>query len=141
MVKFYITGILCLCIYGLTFAQHTFKATIKDSNTKEPLLGVSVYIPQLEKGAATDRNGFISLSEIPDGEYTINIQYIGYQTLKLQKSFPLPEQQQPLIIYLTHPVKKWMKLYLLPQEVPGLSKIFLPVSNLLQGKNSPKKGI
>ena len=101
MVKFHITGILCFCIYGLTFAQHTFKATIKDSNTKEPLLGVSVYIPQLEKGAATDRNGFVSLSEIPDGEYTINIQYIGYQTLKLQKTFPLPEQQQPLIIYLT----------------------------------------
>ncbi|MBU3821080.1 TonB-dependent receptor [Flavobacteriaceae bacterium XHP0103] len=101
MAKYYLIGILCFCTYGLTFAQNTFEATIKDLNTKEPLFGVSVYIPQLEKGAATDINGFVSFSGIPDGEYTINVQYMGYHTQKLKKTFPLDGQQQPFLIYLS----------------------------------------
>ncbi len=52
---------------------------IKDSETGEDLIGVTIYIRELQNGAATNNYGFYSLNLLP-GSYTITYSYVGYQT-------------------------------------------------------------
>jgi len=52
---------------------------IQDSETGEDLIGVTIYIRELQNGAATNNYGFYSLNLLP-GTYTITYSYVGYQT-------------------------------------------------------------
>jgi iron complex outermembrane receptor protein len=90
-----------LCLYGGAMAQHTFTATIKDEESKEALFGVSVYFPQLEKGASSDIQGKVIIEDIPDGIYTVLITLLGYESIKLEKSFPA-NQQEELTLLMEH---------------------------------------
>ncbi|MGS2741249.1 TonB-dependent receptor [Sinomicrobium sp. M5D2P17] len=98
MKHFITAGILLFCC--TTYAQHVFEATVKDEASEEPLFGVSVYIDELEKGAATNAEGNAVIEDIPDGTYTIRIQYMGYEPLKLEQTFPRKEGQQRTTYYL-----------------------------------------
>jgi len=100
-VKHIVTVLLLLCLYGTALAQSTFTATIKDEESKEALFGVSVFIPQLEKGAASDVQGKVAINEIPDGTYAILITHLGYESIKLKKSFPM-NQQEELTLLMSH---------------------------------------
>lgn len=61
------------------FAQEgTIRGTIKDSKTKEDLVGATIYIEGLNKGAAADINGFFSLNRIPAGTYKLKVSFVGY---------------------------------------------------------------
>jgi len=100
-VKHIVTVLLLLCLYGTALAQSTFTATIKDEESKEALFGVSVFIPQLEKGAASDVQGKVAINEIPDGTYAILITHLGYESIKLEKSFPM-NQQEELTLLMSH---------------------------------------
>ena len=62
----------------------TLSGDVSDSFSKETLLGVTVLIPELNTGTVTNSYGFYSIS-VPPGNYTISVQYLGYQTLQ----FPL----------------------------------------------------
>ena len=100
-MKHIVTILLLLCLYGTALAQNTFTATIKDEESKEALFGVSVYFPQLEKGASSDIKGEVSIDEIPNGTYTILITHLGYESIKLEKSFPI-NQQEELTLFMEH---------------------------------------
>ena len=93
-------GMLLLCFYSqVSFAQHSFQVTVKDQNTQEPLIGVSILFPELQLGTATDNKGIATLNNIPEGTYTLQIQYLGYKTQRLQQVIPT-SQTTPLTIYL-----------------------------------------
>ncbi len=47
----------------------------------EPVLFTNVYLKGTTHGAATDVNGFFSITKIPPGTYTLLIVYLGYDTL------------------------------------------------------------
>ena len=98
-MKHIVTVLLMLCLYGTAISQNTFTATIKDKDSKEALFGVSVYFPQLEKGASTDSMGKVSIDDIPSGIYTILVTHLGYESIELQQSFPLGEE---LILLMEH---------------------------------------
>ena len=100
-MKYYLTGMLLLCVYSMAFAQHTFETYIKDEHNREPLPGVSVYFPELEKGGASDSDGFISIPGIPTGKYTIEFRYMGYGSLQIEQTFPVPANDLPLVFYLS----------------------------------------
>ena len=100
-MKHIVTVLLLLCLYGTALAQNTFTATIKDEESKEALFGVSVFIPQLEKGAASDVQGKVTINEIPEGTYVILITHLGYESIKLEKSFPM-NQQEELTLLMSH---------------------------------------
>lgn len=59
-------------------AQHTLRFLIKDDETKQPLAGVTAYINNLKKGAASDTSGSIVLTNIPTGKYEIRFSMVGY---------------------------------------------------------------
>jgi iron complex outermembrane receptor protein len=46
-----------------------------------PLQGASVYISDLKKGSVADANGNYVIHNIPDGNYVVEIKFIGYKTI------------------------------------------------------------
>jgi len=75
-----------LCLFGLTLsmlAQQKGQVTgvVKDAETNETLVGVSIYEERLQVGTSTDERGRYSL-DLPVGEHRLRISYIGYSTLE-----------------------------------------------------------
>ena len=78
-----------------TFAQNTVSGKILDKETKEALVGVTIFIPNTQTGATTNNNGAFTLtSEQPFD--SVEVRYIGYQTQKLKV-----EQGKDLVISLS----------------------------------------
>ncbi|MFZ2283490.1 MAG: TonB-dependent receptor, partial [Lutibacter sp.] len=46
----------------------------------EPLLGVTVYVEELQKGTSTNENGLYELANLPNNAIKITVAYIGYKT-------------------------------------------------------------
>jgi len=80
-------------------AQNTFKAIVRDSQTKEKLFGATSYISKLKTGASTDTSGTLFISNIPNGKYEIVFSYLGYEKKEIEFSFPLTSKQ-PIEILL-----------------------------------------
>lgn len=51
---------------------------VKDEDTKEVLIGASVFIPSLNIGTTTNNYGFYSIT-LPKGIYTAVVSYVGYR--------------------------------------------------------------
>ena len=74
-----------ICLFGLmlsAFAQQKGRVTgvIKDAESNTTLIGVSIYEEQLQLGTTTDEKGQYDL-DLPIGEHTLRISYVGYTTL------------------------------------------------------------
>ncbi len=59
------------------YSQAVLSGIIKDANTNETLIGVSVSVKELNKGTATNEKGKYSIN-LPAGEFHIQVSYIGY---------------------------------------------------------------
>ena len=74
--------ILLLLVSTPIFAQEggTIRGTIKDSKTKEDIIGATILVQGINKGAATDINGFFSFGKLPVGSYSLKISFVGYES-------------------------------------------------------------
>ncbi len=72
---------LLLIYFNVAFAQqkHTISGYIKDAETGEELIGVTIFIKELKTGGITNVYGFYSIT-IPEGRYKIEYSYIGFVT-------------------------------------------------------------
>ena len=80
-------SLLILFLFSnLLFAGTTGKLAgkITDKNNGEPLIGVNVLLQGTFLGATTDLEGNYFILNIPPGNYTIEVQYIGYRTVDIQ---------------------------------------------------------
>ncbi len=80
-IKFLILLCICLSVQN-TFAQQkkfTISGNITDAKNGEELIGASIAVPALKSGVNTNAYGFYSIT-LPEGNYTLEISYIGYQT-------------------------------------------------------------
>src|SRR5690606_13940993 len=73
------------------FAQNTFKAVIKDSEKKEPLMGVTVQITGTAIATTSNENGQITLTDIPNGLQSIHFSYVGFNERINNFQFPLTD--------------------------------------------------
>ncbi|MEX0660913.1 MAG: carboxypeptidase-like regulatory domain-containing protein [Balneolaceae bacterium] len=55
--------------------------TITDRSTGETLIGASVLITDIDRGAVTDVDGSYTISDVPTGTYNVRFSYIGYRTI------------------------------------------------------------
>ncbi len=79
MQKLLSTILILIASISFTFAQEgTIRGTIKDAKSKEDLVGATVFIEGLSKGAAADINGFFTIGRVPVGSYKIKISFVGY---------------------------------------------------------------
>ena len=85
--------------FGAIQAQNTFKAILKDEDTKEVLPFANVVLEDSQNGASSDTTGFVELKNIPKGKQTIVFSYVGYRNKEKNFTFPL-YQKEPFVIYM-----------------------------------------
>lgn len=79
---------LLLCLFFLpatSFAQAKFTISgfVRDKETGENLIGVSVYNPTTGQGTATNTYGFYSLT-LPQDSVNLVVSYVGYENLNFK---------------------------------------------------------
>jgi outer membrane receptor for ferrienterochelin and colicins len=94
-----ILSLLTILLMSAVSAQNNFKATIKDSETNEPLIGATAIIQGTANGVSADSNGLLELKNIPNGKQVIEFRFIGYTSRVDTILFPL-ESILPLEILL-----------------------------------------
>ena len=79
------TLFITINILGVLFAGNgKITGIIVNKETGEPLPGVNVVVEEIALGAATDVNGYYFIINVPPGDYTLQVSYIGYATQKVQ---------------------------------------------------------
>ncbi|WMN06260.1 TonB-dependent receptor [Marivirga arenosa] len=73
------------------FSQHTIKGTVKSEGENEPLIGANVILLPISKGNTSNQNGKFEINNIPNGDYTLKVSYVGYKTL--EKSITINENR------------------------------------------------
>jgi hypothetical protein len=75
---------LILMTSVILFAQpkQTIKGNLIDKDTRQPLIGASVVIADIQPvmSASTDENGDFSIKNVPVGRHKIQCTYVGYST-------------------------------------------------------------
>ncbi|MBL7964888.1 MAG: carboxypeptidase-like regulatory domain-containing protein [Flavobacteriales bacterium] len=67
---------------GLAAQTGTIRGFVTDGESGEPIIFTNVYLVGTTIGAATDVNGYYSITRIPPGSYTLMVTYLGYDTLR-----------------------------------------------------------
>lgn len=60
---------------------YTLNGVVTDAASNETLIGVNLIIPEASTGVVTNDYGYYSI-KLPEGEYTIEISYLGYQGIR-----------------------------------------------------------
>jgi iron complex outermembrane receptor protein len=70
-------------IAGSSFAQSKipFTGKVTDAKTQEPLVGATIYFPDLRAGAATNAEGIFTFAGIAAGKYLVEVSHLGYSSL------------------------------------------------------------
>ena len=63
-------------------SNSSIEGYITDTKSRQPLLGANIILDGTMLGAASDENGFYSITNVPIGNYTIRAMFIGYKTLE-----------------------------------------------------------
>ncbi|MBN3520249.1 TonB-dependent receptor [Algoriphagus lutimaris] len=101
MLKYLLVGIL-LFTCRLTYSQTNYQAKISDKDSGTPLVGATILLKEISLGAVSDRNGLTLLEQVPDGTYTLEIRYLGYETLRIKRTFPVSLSEIPEEFSLDH---------------------------------------
>jgi TonB-dependent receptor len=85
--------IICLTLFFASdiFSQSSLQGTIKDSLTENTLIGANVFLLGTSLGSATNLDGEFVIRQIPAGDYTVRVSYIGYKTKEINISIPSGE--------------------------------------------------
>ena len=59
----------------------TVRGFVYEKESGEPVIFTNVYFLKTSIGAATDVNGFFTITKIPPGDYTLMVTYLGFDTL------------------------------------------------------------
>ena len=81
---------------GLLFAQGMVAGRVVDANSGDYLPGANVMLEGTTMGAATDREGFFMISNVPEGSYNLVVNYIGYEDYTTEVSVSSSEPRVTL---------------------------------------------
>ncbi len=90
MKKIAFLSIVVLCAFT-TYAQHTVKLSVKNSEEKQPLAGATATITSINKTTVADSSGFITFANIAAGTYTVNISFAGLEEQQVIVAVPQPD--------------------------------------------------
>lgn len=78
----------------LAFGQQTgsITGTVTDAETGDTVPGVNVTLAELEQGAATDVEGNYTITGVPEGAYTLQASFVGYETFEAQVAVAAGEE-------------------------------------------------
>jgi iron complex outermembrane receptor protein len=81
-------------------AQNTISGTVTDLKN-QPIVGVSVYAPELHKETVTDENGKYTLNDLPNGSLNLTFSVIGFQTKNKKINSVQKENNLDVILDMT----------------------------------------
>jgi outer membrane receptor for ferrienterochelin and colicins len=87
-----------IVLFNSLRAQNILKVLVKNEDTREVLAGASVFISNLNTGSATDSTGLAVIKDLPDGDFIVEVSFIGYTTTK--QKITLPYSKGPLEVEL-----------------------------------------
>ena len=61
----------------------TLEGRVYDKTTGEPVIGATIFFPDIKKGATTDLDGFYIVEKLPSGVFKTEISCISYKTVKI----------------------------------------------------------
>ncbi|MBT6777111.1 TonB-dependent receptor, partial [bacterium] len=73
--------LIIISTYNNLFSQ-SVNGFVRESSSGEPISYANVFLSNTVLGAATSRDGYFVLSDIPPGKYVINVTMIGYSIFK-----------------------------------------------------------
>ncbi|HEX8337078.1 MAG TPA: TonB-dependent receptor [Pyrinomonadaceae bacterium] len=94
------TAILVLAVLlaaQVSYAQNSYRVTVKDRETEQPVAGATVTVKGAEVSATADAGGVARLENVPDGEQTLEIFFPGYETAELKVTFPAASPGESLV--------------------------------------------
>ena len=71
--------------------DNSIKGFVYEESTGEPMMFTNVYLKGTTFGSTTNENGYFNINRIPDGQYTLLITSVGYDTIS--ESFSLSRNQ------------------------------------------------
>ncbi|QKG55074.1 carboxypeptidase-like regulatory domain-containing protein [Hymenobacter sp. BRD67] len=71
------------------------RVLVRDARTHAPVPGVTVAIPDLKTGAATDASGQATVSDVPAGTYQVQFSSLGYEAKCGPLLCPRPASRPP----------------------------------------------
>ena len=78
--SFFLILILSVVVqYSFAQNKFTISGTVKDKKSGESLIGANIKLQNTKGGTATNTYGFFSIT-LPQGEYTLQISYAGFNT-------------------------------------------------------------
>jgi outer membrane receptor protein involved in Fe transport len=80
-----LTWILAVILPVLAWGQTTGKISgvVKDAKTGDPLIGANVIVTDSQLGAATGADGSFVILNVPAGDHTLQVNYMGYKQVTL----------------------------------------------------------
>lgn len=73
--------LLLLATFSIStaFSQNTFKAYLKDAETKEHLIGATAFVFGTTNGSTANEDGLVVVNNLADGKQILVFRYIGYK--------------------------------------------------------------
>lgn len=83
--------IYCGLFSAWGYSQNSISGLITNIDDDAPLEQVSVYFPELEKGAITNSEGVFEINSLPSGRYKLIVSYLGFLTYTETITIPSEE--------------------------------------------------
>jgi hypothetical protein len=124
--------IICLLLLSIAAqAQQTgkIKGFVYEKETGEPVLFTNVIVKGTTLGAATDVNGYYTITNVPVGEQTVQITYLGYDTLTSSVTVD-DDRIASLNLYLTKSSVKLSEVQISADRQEALTEVRTSVTKL-----------
>ena len=63
------------------YGQHAIRGVVTDEHM-QALPGANLVLEELKTGTVTHRDGSFTLLRIPEGSYTLQVTFVGFETLR-----------------------------------------------------------
>ncbi|EKB49111.1 TonB-dependent receptor [Cecembia lonarensis] len=77
----FLLAMFFMFIGALAAQDFSISGKVVDKNTSLPLPGVSVFVPELNRGVVTDLDGIFKIAGIPEKNIKLQISFLGYATI------------------------------------------------------------
>jgi len=104
--RFLINSIIVIFLFFSigSIAQNTFvlNGQVVDQQSKEPIIGASLFIPSIEKGTVSLENGNFTIENLSPGKYSIDLKSLGY--IDTSYSFEITNQSLTINLFMVEAV-------------------------------------
>ena len=76
--KMLLTVIAALAVFTV-HAQNSITGTVKSESEDEILVGANIVLLPISKGSITDTDGKFKINNIPNGDYTLKVSFVGFK--------------------------------------------------------------